>query len=60
MVPAGPMTESISDTGLWVAVHRAHETDRADGWFRDPFARRLPESGTSRSQRRGDSPGRDA
>jgi len=32
---------NISDTALWVAVYRARETERKDGLFRDPFARRL-------------------
>jgi methyltransferase (TIGR00027 family) len=31
----------ISDTALWVAVHRARETQRPDAIFRDPFAARL-------------------
>jgi methyltransferase (TIGR00027 family) len=32
---------NISDTALWVAFYRAQETDRPDGLFRDPFARKL-------------------
>jgi methyltransferase (TIGR00027 family) len=32
---------NISDTARWVAVYRARETERTDGVFRDPFARRL-------------------
>jgi len=32
---------NISDTALWVAVYRARETERPDGLFRDPFARKL-------------------
>lgn len=35
------LIRNISDTALWVAVYRAHETDRPDALFRDPFARRL-------------------
>jgi methyltransferase (TIGR00027 family) len=33
--------QDISDTALWVAVHRARETERPDALFRDPLARRL-------------------
>ena len=33
--------ENISDTARWVAVYRAMETERPDGHFRDPYARRL-------------------
>jgi len=36
-----PLIRNISDTARWVAVYRARETERADGLFRDPFARRL-------------------
>ena len=32
---------NISDTALWAAVYRARETERPNGLFRDPFARRL-------------------
>jgi len=32
---------NISDTARWVATYRARENERADGLFRDPFARRL-------------------
>ncbi len=32
---------NISDTALWVAVYRAHETERPDAVFRDPLARAL-------------------
>jgi methyltransferase (TIGR00027 family) len=32
---------NISDTALWVAVHRARESERPDALFRDPFARKL-------------------
>ena len=32
---------NISDTARWVAVYRAMETERPDGHFRDPYARRL-------------------
>ncbi len=41
MNPAEPMVRNISDTARWAAVHRALETERPDGLFRDPFARRL-------------------
>jgi methyltransferase (TIGR00027 family) len=36
-----PSLRNISDTALWAAVFRARETDRHDGLFRDPLARRL-------------------
>jgi methyltransferase (TIGR00027 family) len=32
---------NISDTAAWVAVYRALESERPDGWFYDPLARRL-------------------
>lgn len=32
---------NVSDTALWVAMYRAHESERADAIFSDPFARRL-------------------
>ena len=35
------LIRNISDTARWVAVYRAHETERPDALFRDPFARRL-------------------
>ncbi|MEO6259159.1 MAG: SAM-dependent methyltransferase [Thermoanaerobaculia bacterium] len=38
------MNESIrnvSDTAVWVAMYRARETDRPEGLFHDPYARRL-------------------
>lgn len=35
------MIENVSDTARWVAVYRAMETERPDGHFRDPYARRL-------------------
>jgi methyltransferase (TIGR00027 family) len=38
---AEPSIRNISDTALWVAVYRARETERPDGLFRDPFARKL-------------------
>ena len=38
---AGGAVESISDTALWVAIHRARESERPDALFRDPLARRL-------------------
>jgi methyltransferase (TIGR00027 family) len=31
----------VSETALWVAVHRASESKRKDALFRDPFAERL-------------------
>lgn len=31
----------VSDTALWVAVHRATESTRKDALFRDPYAERL-------------------
>ena len=39
-IPAGPVSH-ISDTALWVAVHRAAESKRKDALFRDPYAERL-------------------
>ena len=36
-----PLIRNISDTARWVAVYRARETERPDGLFRDPYARRL-------------------
>ena len=41
MSRSNPQIQSISDTARWAAVYRAHESDRADAVFRDPFARRL-------------------
>jgi methyltransferase (TIGR00027 family) len=38
---AEPLIRNISDTARWAAVFRAHETERKDPLFRDPFARRL-------------------
>ena len=35
------LIHNISDTARWTAAYRARETDRPDGLFRDPFARRL-------------------
>ena len=35
------LLRNVSDTALWVASYRAHESDRPDALFRDPFARRL-------------------
>src|SRR6266571_3104240 len=32
---------NISDTARWVAMYRVMESERTDGIFRDPFARRL-------------------
>jgi len=31
----------VSDTALWVAVHRATESKRKDALFHDPYAERL-------------------
>jgi methyltransferase (TIGR00027 family) len=36
-----PVVTHISETALWVAVHRAQESKRPDAIFRDPFAERL-------------------
>ena len=36
-----PLIRDISDTARWMAVYRAHETERPDAVFRDPFARAL-------------------
>ena len=36
-----PAIQHISDTARWAAAFRARETERKDGLFRDPFARRL-------------------
>jgi methyltransferase (TIGR00027 family) len=36
-----PILESVSDTALLVAYHRAMESARADALFRDPYAERL-------------------
>ena len=33
--------QSVSDTALLVAVHRARESERADAAFHDPYARAL-------------------
>jgi methyltransferase (TIGR00027 family) len=41
MRDAPPLIRNISDTARWVAVYRARETERPDGLFRDPYARRL-------------------
>lgn len=38
---SGPALRTVSDTALLVAMHRAAESDRPDGWFRDPYARAL-------------------
>ena len=39
--PEQPLIRDISDTALWVAVHRARESERQDALFKDPFARKL-------------------
>lgn len=36
-----PAVSHVSDTALWVAVHRATESKRKDALFRDPYAERL-------------------
>ena len=36
-----PIIRDISDTARWMAVIRAHETEREEPAFRDPFARAL-------------------
>jgi methyltransferase (TIGR00027 family) len=36
-----PIIRNISDTALWVAVHRARESERPDALVKDPLARRL-------------------
>jgi methyltransferase (TIGR00027 family) len=36
-----PLIRNISDTARWVAAYRAHETERPDAVFKDPYARRL-------------------
>jgi len=43
MVGSGgtPILESVSDTALLVAHHRAMESARPDALFRDPYAERL-------------------
>ena len=41
MSQAEPLIRNISDTARLAAVYRARETERADGLFRDPLARRL-------------------
>jgi len=39
---SSPQTfRNISDTAIWAAIYRARETDRGNGLFRDPFAKRL-------------------
>lgn len=38
---AGPSVLHVSDTALWVAVHRASESKRKDALFRDPYAEQL-------------------
>ena len=35
------MIEHVSDTALWVAVHRGRESDRPDALYKDPLALRL-------------------
>src|SRR3954447_19220040 len=35
------LIRNISDTAKWVAIFRADESERPDGVFHDPFARRL-------------------
>ena len=38
--PPSPVAH-VSDTALWVAVHRARESKRKDALFHDPYAERL-------------------
>lgn len=38
---ASPKIQNVSDTALWVATYRAHESDRPDALFNDPYAARL-------------------
>ena len=38
---SGSAIAHVSDTALWVAVHRAAESKRKDALFRDPYAERL-------------------
>lgn len=38
---AEPALRNVSDTALLVAMHRARESERLDGIFRDPYARAL-------------------
>lgn len=38
--PEHPVSH-VSDTALWVAVHRSMESKRTDALFRDPYAERL-------------------
>jgi methyltransferase (TIGR00027 family) len=40
-VSSEPALRDVSDTALWVAVHRAVETERRRPLFRDPYARLL-------------------
>lgn len=39
--PSEAVLRDVSDTALWVALDRAHETERQHPLFRDPYARRL-------------------
>jgi len=41
MSPTAQTFRNVSDTAIWAAVYRARETERANGLFRDPLARRL-------------------
>lgn len=38
---SAPSVAHVSDTALWVAVHRATESKRKDALFRDPYAEQL-------------------
>jgi len=40
-VPDAFPIQSVSDTARWVAMYRAHESERKDAIFHDPFARTL-------------------
>jgi O-methyltransferase involved in polyketide biosynthesis len=35
------MMRDVSDTSLWIAAHRANESERANALFSDPLAGRL-------------------
>jgi methyltransferase (TIGR00027 family) len=39
--PQNTTIHHVSDTALWIAYHRAQESERADALFKDPFARVL-------------------
>src|SRR5215469_832849 len=41
MKSGSELISHVSDTALWVATYRAMESERPDGLFRDPYARKL-------------------